>query len=60
VANVILFVNHIAEDTLAWPGSASFAMWGTGNIDITWSAANAGYALDATDKITGKYITLAI
>jgi hypothetical protein len=55
--STILFINHIAEDTLAGPGSASFSLIGTA---ITWSEANSGYALDATDKCTGKYITLAI
>jgi len=51
VANIILFVNGIAVDSLGG-GSAAFTVAGS---TITWSAVNAGYALATTDVVLAQY-----
>lgn len=52
VNKVELIVNGQAVDAL---GGTSAAFKVTGGVNITWTAANAGYSLETTDRVIAKY-----
>ncbi len=50
-SSVILYVNGVAYDTFS---TAPFSVSGKA---ITWSASNAGFSIETTDRVIARYLT---